>query len=281
MSSGTFDSTITPKTLFGYDVISRIGEGAASQIYAVNDHKSGQVYALKHVVRKVDKDERYVGQVLNEYEVGKACKHKTLRKIIDLKTIKKFLGPVMEVALVMELIDGVPVDERGFSEIKEILDVFIPVAEALHEMNRAGYIHCDIKPGNILITSDGSVKVIDYGQACKTGTVKERVQGTPAFIAPEQARCKPLTEQTDVYNFGATLYWSLTRKRVPTLLTVEKADRRVVKEQDYPSPMDLNEMVSPGLSDLVMACLRLRPNERVFGMGKVLMRLQEHRASMR
>ena len=80
-----------------------------------------------------------------------------------------------------------------------------------------------------------SIRLIDLGQACKTGTVKERVQGTPSFIAPEQARCKPLSEQTDVYNFGASLYWALTGRRVPTLMTVEKEDRGIVKEQRRPS----------------------------------------------
>ncbi|HSI34448.1 MAG TPA: serine/threonine-protein kinase [Tepidisphaeraceae bacterium] len=281
ISGSTYGAAMTPKELFGYDVISHIGTGAASQIYAVNDRTSGQIYALKHVVRKVDKDERYVQQVLNEFEVGKACKHPTLRNVVDLKTTKKFFGPITEVALVMELIDGVGIDDRNLVEMKDILDVFIHVAEGLYAMHKAGYVHCDMKPHNVLICTDGTVKVIDFGQACKIGSTKERVQGTPSFIAPEQARCKPLTEQTDVYNFGASLYWALTRTRVPTLLTVDKADRRVVKEQDYPSPGQLNERVSPQLSELVMACLRLRPNERIFGMSKVLMRLQEHRVGMR
>jgi len=272
---------MTPKELFGYNVISEIGTGAASRIYAVSDRKSGQIYALKHVVRKVEKEDRYVQQVVNEFEVGKSCKHPVLRNLIELKTTKRFLGPITEVALVMELIDGVGIDDKKLVEVRDILDVFIQVGEGLYEMHKAGYIHCDMKPQNVLVCSDGKVKVIDYGQACKIGTVKERVQGTPSFIAPEQARCKPLTEQTDVYNFGATLYWVLTKARVPTLLTVEKEDRRVLKEQDYPTPMQLNDKVSPGLSDLVMGCLRHRPNERIFGIGKLLMRLQDHREAMK
>ena len=274
-------AAMTPRDLFGYHVISEIGKGAASTIYAVSDSASGQVYALKHVIRKSEKEQRFIEQVQNEFEVSKACNHPVLRKVVDLKTVKKFFGPVTEVALVMELIDGIPYDERPISDVKTILKSFIKIAEALWEVNKSGYVHCDTKPGNIMLTGDGNVRLIDLGQACKRGTAKERVQGTPSFIAPEQARCKPLSEQTDVYNFGATLYWALTGQRVPTLLTVEKADRHMVKDQGYPSPRALNEKVPPRLSELVMHCLRHRPWERPTDMGSVVMRLEDCLVSMR
>jgi serine/threonine-protein kinase len=285
MSTVPFKSSIgaamTPQDLFGYHVISEIGKGAASTIYAVSEPTSGQIYALKHVLRKNDKEQRFIEQVQNEFEVSKLCKHPVLRKVVDLKSVKKFLGPVTEVALIMELIDGVPFDERPLIDVKEIVQVFIKVAEALWEVNKAGYVHCDTKPGNIMLTGDNSVRLIDLGQACKRGTAKERVQGTPSFIAPEQARCKPLSEQTDVYNFGATLYWALTGRRVPTLLTVEKADRQMVKEQSYPSPREINDRVPPRLSELVMHCLRHRPWERPTDMGAVLMRLEDCLVAMK
>jgi serine/threonine-protein kinase len=266
---------MTPKSLFGYDIISEIGQGAASRIYAVTDSKSGQVYALKHVVRKVEKEQRYIEQVQNEFEVSKACSHPVLRKVYDLKTVKKFFGPITEVALIMEMIDGVPYDERPLTGVRAVVEGFMKIADALWEVNKAGYVHCDTKPGNIMMAAGNEIRLIDLGQACKIGTTKERVQGTPSFIAPEQARCKPLTEQTDVYNFGATMYWALTGRRLPTRLTVEKSERRIVKEQDFPTPMQLNEQVGPSLSELVMHCTRLRPYERVNGMGSVLMRLQD------
>jgi serine/threonine-protein kinase len=268
---------MTPKSLFGYDVISEIGKGAASTIYAVNEPKTGQVYALKHVIRRVEKDARYIEQVTNEYEVSRLANHPVLRKVHDLKTVKKFFGPVTEIALLMELIDGVPMDERPAHGVRETVDRFIQVGYGLWELHKVGYVHCDTKPGNIMITPDGKVRLIDLGQACKVGTVKERVQGTPSFIAPEQARCKPLSEQTDVYNFAATLYWTLTGRRVPTLLTVDKSDRRVVKEQEYPSPLELNDKIPPSLSDLCMVSLRLRPSERLQGIGQVVVRLEDVR----
>ena len=68
----------------------------------------------------------------------------------------------------------------------------------------------------------GEVKVIDFGQSCRIGTVKERIQGTPDYIAPEQVARRPITSQTDVFNLGATLYWALTGQDIPTLYTVNK-----------------------------------------------------------
>ena len=271
---------MTPREIFGYQVISEIGQGAASRIYAVSDPASGQVYALKHVLRRSEKEQRFIEQVQNEFEVSKACKHPVLRKVVDLKSVKKFFGPVTEVALLMELIDGIPLDEQELHDVKTTLDYFLKVADALWEVNKVGYVHCDTKPGNIMLTSDGNIRLIDLGQACKVGVAKERVQGTPSFIAPEQAKCKPLSEQTDVYNFGATMYWALTGRRVPTLLTVEKGDRQMVKDQDYPTPAQLNEKIPPRLSDLIMHCLRHRPWERPTGMGTVLMRLEDCQAAM-
>jgi serine/threonine-protein kinase len=273
-------STKAAQRLFGFDIVSEIGKGAASTIYAVSDPKTGQVYALKHVVRKTDREQRFIEQVQNEFEVGKACKHPVLRKMVDLKTVKKFFGPITEVGLLMELIDGVPYDEKGITDLNLIIQIFMKVAQGLWEVNKAGYVHCDIKPGNIMITPDNGVRIIDLGQACKIGTVKERVQGTPNFIAPEQARCKPLTEQTDVYNFGASFYWALTGRRVPTLLTVDKSDRRVVKDQDYPSPRELNPEIPQSLSDIVMRCLRLRASDRYTDMGMVLMYIEDCCAAM-
>src|SRR5687768_15618679 len=78
--------TERPKELFGYEVVDRIGEGAASTIYAVSDRRSHQLYALKHVVRKTEKDIRYIDQVENEYNVSKLFRHPALRRSFDFKT---------------------------------------------------------------------------------------------------------------------------------------------------------------------------------------------------
>jgi serine/threonine protein kinase len=252
-----------PKELFGYEVVDRIGEGAASSIYAVTEPKTKQLFALKHVIRRTEKDIRYIEQVETEFNVSKLFRHANLRKSYDLKIGRKVLfGPVTEAALVMELVHGAPINEQPPPDLASVIDCFVQTADALDSMHQLKLVHCDLKPNNIIRDPQGRVKVIDFGQTCPIGTEKPRVQGTPDFIAPEQVRLKPVTVRTDVYNFGATLYWALTGQRVPTLYTIAKVDRHILKEQKYASPKDVNPSVPEALSKTVMECVRYRPHER-------------------
>ncbi|HZK81249.1 MAG TPA: protein kinase, partial [Humisphaera sp.] len=131
---------------------------------------------------------------------------------------------------------------------------------------RLKLVHCDFKPHNVLRCKGDKVKVIDFGQTCKVGFGKNRVQGTPDFIAPEQVKCQAVDEKTDIYSFGASLYWALTGNRVPTYFTVDKKDHDVVKFQEFPSPMEVNKAIPADLSKLVMQCLMYSPDRRVADM---------------
>src|SRR5689334_2219087 len=195
-------------SLAGYEIIRQIGEGAGSLIYAASDPSTRQVYALKYVTRKNEKDIRFVEQLETEHEVGQQVRHPGLRRTFDLKINKNFLFKVTDAVLVMELFDGRPLEFNVPKTMLGMIDVFIKTAEALDALHLLGYVHCDLKPNNILIGENAAVKVIDLGQAARSGTAKKRIQGTPDYIAPEQVKCLPVTFKTDVYNFGATMYWT-------------------------------------------------------------------------
>ena len=263
-----------PKSLFGFDVIEKLGDGAKSVVYLVSDPKTGQVYALKHVVRTDDKSDRFFEQLENEYAVGLQFRHPSLRKSIELKNNKSFLRKMTEAALVMEMFDGTPLDEQPLHDLPTTLEIFIKVARGLEALHYQRVVHCDFKPGNVLMNPDGRIKVIDFGQAAKAGTTKDRVQGTPDFVAPEQVKLRAVTERTDIWSFGAALYWALTGKRVPTLYTIGKGQRDVLKEQSYPSPLDLNPKVPKVLSDLIMKCLYYEPSGRPDNMRMVAEQLE-------
>lgn len=205
------------QTLLHYQVLERLGEGARSTIYKVLDPTTRSTFALKHVQRTDAKDLRFIEQMEAEYEISRAFNHKNLRRSYDLKIVKTLLLKINEAFLVMEYFDGQPLETGLPTDQLEILDTFVQAAEGLKAMNAMGYVHCDIKPNNILRDRHGRVKVIDFGQSCRVGTIKERIQGTPDFIAPEQVNRKPVTVQTDVYNLGATLYWAVTGRHIPTL----------------------------------------------------------------
>lgn len=261
--------------LLGYDIIEKLGEGAGSVIYAVNDPVSGKSLALKHVVREGQKDIRFVEQMETEFEIAKQFNHPNLRKTYELKINKSLLMKVNEAFLVMELFDGKPMDVSQPRTTLETIDAFIQVAQGLKEMHRLGYVHCDLKPNNILRSDSGMIKVIDYGQSCKIGTIKERIQGTPDYIAPEQVQRKPISVQTDVFNLGATLYWALTGRNIPTLYTVnKKGENSFLVDDRFDSPSQLNPKVPEAISKLVMECVSSRQSKRPADMDQVITRLE-------
>ena len=261
--------------LLHYDVLERLGEGARSTIYAVRDPDTGREYALKHVQRLEQKDLRFIEQMQNEFEISKQFTHPNLRKSYDLKLIKTMLLKWSEAFLVMELAEGKTLDQRLPSSMMEILDAFIQAAQGLRAMHQMGYAHCDIKPNNILRNDKGAVKVIDFGQSCKIGTVKERIQGTPDYIAPEQVTRRPISVQTDVFNLGATLYWAVTGKPIPTLYTVnKKGENSFLLDSKIDTPMDLNPRTPPAVSNLVMECIATKPQKRPADMDQMIHRME-------
>jgi serine/threonine protein kinase len=245
-----------PKSLFGYEVLDYLGTGAGSQIYLVSHPDSKQIYALKHVVRKTDRDERFVEQLESEYEVGRHVAHRGLRKSIDFKVNRTLLRKTIDAVLVMELVDGTPLETELPKSMLERVDCFVQTAQALDSLHHLGYVHCDLKPNNILRAGDGSIKVIDLGQACKIGIKKERIQGTPDYISPEQVRCEPVSPRTDVFNFGATMYWCLSGKKLPTLFNISKGENSFLMDSEITSPRQANPAVPEPLSNLVMECVR-------------------------
>ena len=275
------DDVNTRRELMGYRVHERIGEGAGSVLYAVSHPGTKQVYALKHVRPQTDRDQRFVEQLEAEYEVGRRVNHPGLRRSVDLKVSRNLFRKVTEAALLLEMFDGRPLDRRLPKGTRSVVTVFIRVARALEALHAAGYVHCDLKPGNILLGDTGDVRVIDLGQACSTGTAKSRIQGTPDYIAPEQVRCAPVTPATDVYNFGATLYWALCGRNLPTLYTLKRTENSFLLDQKVPGPRELNPAVPPQLSDLVMECARTNAAKRPQSMRDVELRLEVVRHVMR
>jgi serine/threonine-protein kinase len=182
---------------------------------------------------------------------------------------------VHEAFLLMELFDGRPMDVRPPSTVLESTNIFLQAAQGLKALHAMGYAHCDLKPNNILTNDKGQVKVIDFGQACRIGTVKVRIQGTPDYIAPEQVARQPVTVQTDIFNFGATMYWALTGTVIPTLYTVKKKGANsFLLHGAIRAPIELNPKVPPALSKLTMECIETRVSERPPDLENVIMRLE-------
>ena len=155
----------------------------------------------------------------------------------------------------------------------DVLLVFRMVATGLNAMHQQGYLHCDIKPNNILINDSGSIKIIDLGQGCKIGTVKPRIQGTPDYIAPEQVKRKHLDQRTDIFNLGATMYWAVTGKNVTTLIPQNNDLSATLGQRDFPAPHEVHRKIPPGVSKLILDCVKEEPEKRPGSMPDVVSRL--------
>lgn len=260
--------------LAGYRITRQIGIGAGSKIYVAVETKTGRTVAVKHIVRETAEDDRFIAQAENEYKVSSTLDHPCLRHAYAIQRIRKRLQ-VKELVLAMEYVDGLNLEKARPNRLKTFLILFHKVAKGLNAMHQAGFVHTDIKPTNIMIGQGGVVKIIDFGQSCRIHHRKERIQGTPDYIAPEQVQRLTLDQRTDVFNLGATMYWVLTSEKYPTAIRGPdfRGGINVVTSEKPIAPIEHNDKIPVALSTLVMECCRDNPAERPVDMSQVIARL--------
>ena len=255
----------------GYQVIQFLGSGARSTIWEVRNTVTNELHALKRVVKRTSEDSRFLDQAINEYEAGSQFNHPAVRKILDIQRVRRWMS-LKEIWVIMEYVQGQSVQQSRPTSVREAIRIFLDVGAALAHMNTKGYVHADTKPNNIIVSKEGTVKVIDFGQSCPIGTVKARIQGTPDFIAPEQVHRRPLDGRTDVFNFGATLYWTLAGRPIPTVLPKE-GSLTLNNGQRVPPVEQFNPDVPKSLTKLIVDCVELNPAQRPSSMNEVASRL--------
>ena len=261
----------------GFDVVATLGEGAASKLYRVRD-KHGKEFCLKRVVKNSASEQRFIDQAVTEYEVSKQLDSPLIRKVHKLIRQRALLR-TSEVLVLMELVEGRTLETVKFKGMVGYCKLFHAAAKGLQAMHEVGYVHADIKPNNIMVTTQGMVKLIDFGQSCKNGTVKERIQGTPDYIAPEQVKRQPITPKTDLFNLGATMYWLLTGQRVPTMMPRKDRGETIQlrteeAEKTLQSPNELVPECPPALSNLILECVAKDPKGRPGHMQEVMDRVE-------
>lgn len=268
------NASSTPKLSdMKYRVVKPLGSGAGSTIFEISDKTAGgKRYALK-VVKRDEEDEnpnKYIDQARNEFAVSQKLKHPAIARIYDIRNRRSWFK-VAGVELLMELVDGKTLDEIEAPEMGQLVLMFCQVASALTHMHRRGVFHGDMKPQNIMLTKNGQVKLIDFGTCWIRGEDKNRIQGTPQYMAPEQATEKTVDAKTDLYNLGATMYRMFTGRFANQ--GVPKAGAEGARK--LPAPSQLNKSLPKPLSDLIMTCLELSPERRPAGMFETHQQLVE------
>ncbi len=237
------------------------------------DEKSRQTIAIKRATLESPEDSRIFEQMETEYKVAKQIDHPYIRKCYKVFRVRKLLR-TQELMLSMEYFDGQSLEDQHRLSLGDVLLIFRMVSVALNAMHEKGYVHCDIKPNNILFSREGGIKIIDLGQSCRIGEIKKRIQGTPDYIAPEQVRREHLSHRTDIFNLGATMYWALTGRNVPTLIPKKNEFGISVSEPAvFKTPNQVYSQIPLELSDLVMECVQDKPADRPSSMSEIIGRL--------
>ena len=199
-----------------YRVVEKLGVGAQSRIFRARCMRTGKDYTVKIVKIVNPEDTAIIDLLRTEYAIGSAIDHPVIRKVYELRMMRQRLR-VRGAILFMEYVEGMSLSDKEFRKpLDEILRIFTEAARGLDAMHRAGFVHADLKPSNIMVDSEGVVKLIDLGQSSKINEAKVRVQGTIDYMAPEQVQRGIMDRRTDVFGLGATLHRVLTGVPIPT-----------------------------------------------------------------
>jgi serine/threonine protein kinase len=202
-----------------FQVLGTLGSGAHSSILHIRRSADSRQYALKVVPLGDKEDHKFLEQAQHEFKVAQMLHHANLIKVYALETPRDWLFRIRKVHLLIEYVNGKTLDTIKGLSLARLVQVFEKVAAGLAHMHRRGVCHADVKPNNIMLSRAGDVKILDYGLARIKGESRDRVQGTPEYMAPEQARGGTVNERTDIFNLGATMYRLMTFRLPPNTLT--------------------------------------------------------------
>ena len=256
-----------PMEHFGdYKLLAKLGEGGMGAVYKAQDVLASRIVALKVLRKNLAGNKGFVERFEREAKLAGALNHPN---IVTCHVAGMIHGIQF---LAMEFVDGETLSARlrrsgGKLPEKEALTIIRDIARGLGHAHKAGIVHRDIKPDNILLGKDGSVKLSDFGTAksfldedslSRTG----QVIGTPNYISPEQVRAdKNIDHRADLYSLGGTLYHVLTGRlpfHAPSVLQIMKAHL----DEELENPQDVNPDLSDGAVQIVVKLMAKSPDKR-------------------
>lgn len=275
-----------PQQIGRYRVAARLGSGGMGTVYRAYDEKLRRDVAIKLLHHESDDSNRTL--LLHEARTSSALNHPGICTVYEVEDQGD------RAFIVMELVDGRPLSDLipsdGFPS-DSVVAYGLQVAEALAHAHARGVIHRDVKPSNILVTSQGRIKVLDFGLAKQVGpqgadrttesqsplSVAGVVAGTLPYMAPEQLRGERATARSDVWSLGVVLYELAAGQRPYGGSTAFTLSSTILA--DAPQPMPAR--VPPGLKRVVLRCLAKDPSERYQDAGQLHAALQALEAPTR
>jgi predicted esterase len=257
-----------------YTIVDKIGEGGMGAVYRAIDTRLNRTVAIKVLQAQTRSDPDRQRRFLQEAQSASALNHPNIVNIFEIDSASgvDFIA--------MEHVDGTTLESMiagSALPIGQALEYAIQIASALAAAHEAGIIHRDVKPGNVLVSRSGHVKVLDFGlaklmhsttvesaaptQSAVPATASGVVVGTAAYMSPEQAEGQPLDARTDVFAFGALLYEMVTGRRAFQGRSVLSTMAAVLHEQPVPV-RELRPDAPEELQRIVLRCLEKDPQKR-------------------
>ena len=277
------------RTVDHYKIESKLGEGGMGVVYKARDTRLGRFVALKVLPAGKLADAVRKQRFVQEAKAASALNHPNIVTIYDIRS-----EDGLDV-IAMEYIEGTTLEEsiasapKGFAP-RQLLRFAVQIAGAVANAHAAGILHRDLKPSNIMVTTEGRLKILDFGLAklmdreevgADAPTAVDReltgegiVVGTPSYMSPEQADGRPLDRRTDIFSFGSILYEMATGRRPfiggSAISTVAK-----ILSEDPPPPAELVPGIPQELEKLILRCLRKDPARRYQSMADLKVALED------
>lgn len=264
-----------------YSIDRILGVGGMGSVYCAYDNELDRPVALKLIRADLASNAMVLQRFKQEIILSREVTHPNVVRIFDLGTSDGLRYITMELVPGCDLKDVIVT--RGKIPPEEAADMMIQICRALDAAHSAGVVHRDLKPQNIMVTEDGTAKVMDFGIARSmettgmgmTGTGE--MLGTPAYMSPEQAKGEPADERSDVFSLGLIFFEMLTGK-LPFLAETAMGTLMKRIQEDAPPPKSIEPALPDWLNGVVVKCLERDPELRYAGAADILRDLEEHKA---
>lgn len=257
-----------------YEIISRVGAGGMSDVYKAKDLTLGRFVAIKILKSEFSEDLNFVTKFRTEAQSAAGLEHPNIVNIYDVGSEKGMHY------IVMEFVEGVTlktyIEKKGQLSFKEAVSIAIQVGRGIEAAHSKGIVHRDIKPQNIIISTEGKVKVTDFGiaRAATANTINSDVMGSVHYSSPEQARNGFVDGKSDIYSLGIVMYEMVTG-RVPFDgdTTVAVAIQHLQEEMVPPSAYALDLPIS--MEKIILKCTQKSPDRRYESVTALLADLRK------
>lgn len=252
-----------------YEIISKIGSGGMADVYKAKDHKLNRLVAVKVMKAEFSEDKGFIAKFRDEAQAAAGLAHPNVVNVYDVGEDKGVYY------IVMELVQGITLKDyitrKGKLTVREATSIAIQVSLGLEAAHRSNIVHRDVKPQNIIISTDGKVKLSDFGiaRAASSNTISSNVMGSVHYSSPEQVRGGYSDAKSDIYSLGITMYEMVTG-HVPfdgettVAIAIKHLQEEIVSPRQYIPDLPYS------LEQIILKCTQKSPDRRYGSMSELI-----------